>query len=292
MKTLNIRVTQDVDASLRAPVTSNTRAFAFYGKGGIGKSTTASNVAVAMARMGAKVLLIGCDPKHDSTFTITGNMIDTVIDTLERMKYHHEEIEVDDIVKVGFAGVAAVEAGGPPAGAGCGGYVVGETVKMLTRLGVYEQYDCVIFDVLGDVVCGGFATPLQLSEYAVIVAANDFDSLFAANRICTAIRHKAQKYDVRLAGMIANRVVSEENSTGTELIETFATEVGAQMLGKIPSLDAVRKSRIQGKTLYEIEGIDTTPYDDIAAALLGEPETVIPVPMVDRRVFQVIGNRN
>lgn len=271
-----------------------THAYAFYGKGGIGKSTTASNVAVAMAKMGGRVLLIGCDPKHDSTFTITGNMIDTVIDVLEKKNYHAEEIEPDDIIKTGYLGVAAVESGGPPAGTGCGGYVVGETMKLLQKMGIYEQYDVILFDVLGDVVCGGFATPLQWSEYAIIVAANDFDSLFAANRICVAVKAKSAKYPVRLAGVVGNRVVANQNgdgSNGHDLIDLFTERVGTNMLGLIPADDVIRKSRVKGKTLFEIEGVDTTPYEALAERLLCEPETVIPQPMVDRDVFQVIGNR-
>jgi len=269
-------------------------AYAFYGKGGIGKSTTASNVAVAMAKLGGKVLLIGCDPKHDSTFTITGNMIDTVIDTLEKKNYHAEEIEPDDIIKTGYLGVAAVEAGGPPAGVGCGGYVVGETMKMLNRMGVYEKYDVILFDVLGDVVCGGFATPLQWAEYAVIVAANDFDSLFAANRICVAVKAKSAKYPVRLAGIVGNRIVNNiegKGENGHELIDLFASEVGTNLLGYIPAEDSIRRSRIEGKTLFEIGGMNTKPYEDLANTLLCEPELVIPTPMNDRKVFQVIGNR-
>jgi len=269
-------------------------AYAFYGKGGIGKSTTASNVAVAMAKLGGKVLLIGCDPKHDSTFTITGNMIDTVIDTLEKKNYHAEEIEPDDIIKTGYLGVAEVEAGGPPAGVGCGGYVVGETMKMLNRMGVYEKYDVILFDVLGDVVCGGFATPLQWAEYAVIVAANDFDSLFAANRICVAVKAKSAKYPVRLAGIVGNRIVNNiegKGENGHELIDLFASEVGTNLLGYIPAEDSIRRSRIEGKTLFEIGGMNTKPYEDLANTLLCEPELVIPTPMNDRKVFQVIGNR-
>jgi light-independent protochlorophyllide reductase subunit L len=270
-------------------------AYAFYGKGGIGKSTTASNVAVAMAKMGGKVLLIGCDPKHDSTFTITGHMIDTVIDVLEQKNYHAEEIEPDDIIKTGFMGVAAVETGGPPAGVGCGGYVVGETMKMLNRMGVYEKYDCILFDVLGDVVCGGFATPLQWAEYAVIITANDFDSLFAANRICVAVKAKSAKYPVRLAGVVGNRIVSnlsEKGENGHELIDLFANQVGTSVLGQIPANDAIRRSRINGKTMFEIEGMDTSPYENLANTLLCEPETIIPRPMTDRDVFSVIGGRS
>jgi light-independent protochlorophyllide reductase subunit L len=160
---------------------------AVYGKGGIGKSTTSANLSAALALQGAKVLQIGCDPKHDSTFPLTGELQDTVIDALNQVDFHHEEVTVDDVVKVGFAGVGSIEAGGPPAGSGCGGYVVGETVKLVKEFGLYDEYDVILFDVLGDVVCGGFSAPLQYADHALIIATNDFDSTFAANRLCMAV---------------------------------------------------------------------------------------------------------
>ncbi|MEM7795386.1 MAG: AAA family ATPase, partial [Cyanobacteria bacterium P01_C01_bin.118] len=140
-----------------------------YGKGGIGKSTTSCNISVALAKRGKKVLQIGCDPKHDSTFTLTGFLIPTIIDTLQERDYHYEDIWPEDVIYQGYGGVSCVEAGGPPAGAGCGGYVVGETVKLLKELNAFDEYDVILFDVLGDVVCGGFAAPLNYSDYCMIV---------------------------------------------------------------------------------------------------------------------------
>jgi light-independent protochlorophyllide reductase subunit L len=181
------------------------KVFAVYGKGGIGKSTTSSNLSVAFAKLGKRVLQIGCDPKHDSTFTLTKRMIPTVIDVLEGVDFHAEELRPEDFVVEGHAGVMCVEAGGPPAGTGCGGYVVGQTVKLLKEHHLLEDTDVVVFDVLGDVVCGGFAAPLLHADRGLIVAANDFDSIFAMNRIVTAIQAKAKNYGVRLGGVIANR---------------------------------------------------------------------------------------
>ena len=121
---------------------------AVYGKGGIGKSTTSCNISVALAKRGKKVLQIGCDPKHDSTFTLTGFLIPTIIDTLQAKDYHYEDVWPEDVIYKGYAGVDCVEAGGPPAGAGCGGYVVGETVKLLKELNAFDEYDIILFDVL------------------------------------------------------------------------------------------------------------------------------------------------
>ncbi len=142
------------------------KVFAVYGKGGIGKSTTSSNLSVAFAKLGHRVLQIGCDPKHDSTFTLTKRMIPTVIDVLEGVEFHTEELRADDFVVEGYAGVRCVEAGGPPAGTGCGGYVVGQTVKLLKEHHLLEDTDVVVFDVLGDVVCGGFAAPFSMPTAA------------------------------------------------------------------------------------------------------------------------------
>ena len=191
------------------------KVFSVYGKGGIGKSTTSSNLSVAFSKLGKRVLQIGCDPKHDSTFTLTKKLVPTVIDVLELVNFHPEELRVEDFVYQGYGGVMCVEAGGPPAGTGCGGYVVGQTVKLLKEHHLLEDTDVVIFDVLGDVVCGGFASPLQHAQRALIVAANDFDSIFAMNRIVAAIQAKARNYPVRLGGVIANR------STQTDQIDKF-----------------------------------------------------------------------
>jgi len=196
----SVQVMLDPDVTIETA-----KVFAIYGKGGIGKSTTSSNLSVAFSKLGKRVLQIGCDPKHDSTFTLTKSLIPTVIDILEKVDFHTEELRAEDFVFDGYNGVKCVEAGGPPAGTGCGGYVVGQTVKLLKEHHLLEDTDVVIFDVLGDVVCGGFASPLQHAERALVVAANDFDSIFAMNRIIAAIKAKSKNYNVRLGGVIANR---------------------------------------------------------------------------------------
>ena len=193
------------------------------------------------------VLQIGCDPKHDSTFTLTKRMVPTVIDVLETVDFHSEELRVEDFVYEGYNGVMCVEAGGPPAGTGCGGYVVGQTVKLLKEHHLLEDTDVVIFDVLGDVVCGGFAAPLQHADRALIVTANDFDSIFAMNRIVAAIQAKAKNYNVRLGGVIANR------SAETDQIDRFNNVVGLQTMARFRDLDVIRRSRLKKSTLFEME---------------------------------------
>ncbi|UZJ41726.1 ferredoxin:protochlorophyllide reductase (ATP-dependent) iron-sulfur ATP-binding protein [Prosthecochloris sp. SCSIO W1101] len=267
---------------------------AVYGKGGIGKSTTTANISAALALKGAKVLQIGCDPKHDSTFPLTGTLQKTVIEALEEVDFHHEELTEEDIIETGFGGVDALEAGGPPAGSGCGGYVVGEAVKLLQELGVYDRYDVILFDVLGDVVCGGFSAPLTYADYAVIIATNDFDSIFAANRLCMAIEQKSTRYKVQLAGIVANRVDYAKGG-GTNMLEQFADKVGTKLLARVPYHELIRKSRFAGKTMFQMEdGPDkdecVKPYNEIADFLLStEPSASVPAPIGDREIFDIVG---
>jgi light-independent protochlorophyllide reductase subunit L len=266
----------------------NAKVFAIYGKGGIGKSTTSSNLSAAFSHMGKRVLQIGCDPKHDSTFTLTKKMLPTVIDVLETVDFHAEELRVEDFVFPGYNGVMCVEAGGPPAGTGCGGYVVGQTVKLLKEHHLLEDTDVVIFDVLGDVVCGGFAAPLQHADRALIVTANDFDSIFAMNRIVQAIGAKAKNYNVRLGGVIANR------SKDTDQIDKYNNQIGLKLAAHFPDLDVIRRSRLKKSVLFEMEDspeLDAVKkeYMRLAAALWLGTDPLSAVPMKDRDIFDLLG---
>ena len=266
----------------------NAKVFAIYGKGGIGKSTTSSNLSAAFSLMGKRVLQIGCDPKHDSTFTLTKKMLPTVIDVLETVDFHAEELRVEDFVFPGYNGVMCVEAGGPPAGTGCGGYVVGQTVKLLKEHHLLEDTDVVIFDVLGDVVCGGFAAPLQHADRALIVTANDFDSIFAMNRIVQAIGAKAKNYNVRLGGVIANR------SAATDQIDKYNNQIGLKLAAHFPDLDVIRRSRLKKSTLFEMEDspeLDAVKkeYMRLAASLWLGTEPLAAIPMKDRDIFDLLG---
>ena len=266
----------------------NAKVFAVYGKGGIGKSTTSSNLSVAFTKLGKRVLQIGCDPKHDSTFTLTKKLMPTVIDVLESVDFHTEELRVEDFVYEGYSGVMCVAAGAPPAGTGCGGYVVGQTVKLLTEHHLLEDTDVVIFDVLGDVVCGGFAAPLQHADRALIVTANDFDSIFAMNRIVQAINAKAKNYNVRLGGVIANR------SRDTDQIDKFNDRVGLKRMAHFPDLDVIRRSRLKKSTLFEMEPSPELEavqqeYLRLAAALWAGTDPLAPEALKDRDIFDLLG---
>ncbi|MDJ0654132.1 MAG: ferredoxin:protochlorophyllide reductase (ATP-dependent) iron-sulfur ATP-binding protein [Xanthomonadales bacterium] len=282
----SVQVKMDQNLDIGAKV------FAVYGKGGIGKSTTSSNLSVAFSKLGKRVLQIGCDPKHDSTFTLTKSLVPTVIDALEDVDFHSEELRVDDFVYEGYNGVMCVEAGGPPAGTGCGGYVVGQTVKLLKQHHLLEDTDVVIFDVLGDVVCGGFAAPLQHADRALIVTANDFDSIFAMNRIVAAIKAKSKNYKVRVGGVIANR------SAGLDQIQRFNENVGLDTVAHFPDLDVIRRSRLKKSTLFEMEESKELEavqqeYLRLAQTLWDGTDANVPPmqaePMRDREIFDLLG---
>jgi len=261
---------------------------AVYGKGGIGKSTTSSNLSAAFSKLGKKVLQIGCDPKHDSTFTLTHKMVPTVIDILEEVDFHSEELRPTDFMFEGFNGVMCVESGGPPAGTGCGGYVTGQTVKLLNEHHLLEDTDVVIFDVLGDVVCGGFAAPLQHANYCLIVTANDFDSIFAMNRIVSAIKAKAKNYKVRLGGVVANR------SKDTDQIDKFNERTGLKTMAHFKDVDAIRRSRLKKCTIIEMEPTEDVievqnEYLSLAKNMLENVEPLEGNPLKDREIFDLLG---
>jgi light-independent protochlorophyllide reductase subunit L len=212
-----------------------------------------------------------------------------VIDVLESVNFHAEELRPEDFVFEGYNGVMCLEAGGPPAGTGCGGYVVGQTVKLLKEHHLLEDTDVVIFDVLGDVVCGGFAAPLQHSDRALIVAANDFDSIFAMNRIVAAIEAKSRNYGVRLGGVIANR------SVATDQIDRYSEKAGLKRVAHFPDLDIIRKSRLKKSTLFEMDETPelkavTDEYMRLATELWDGK--IVPTPgksLKDREIFDLLG---
>ena len=190
----------------------------------------------------------------------------------------------------GYGKVDAVEAGGPPAGAGCGGYVVGETVKLLKELNAFYEYDIILFDVLGDVVCGGFAAPLNYSDYCLIVTDNGFDALFAANRIVASVREKSKTHPLRLAGLIGNR------TSKRDLIDKYVEICQMPVLDVLPLIEDIRISRVKGKTVFEMSELEPSLtyicdfYLNIADQLLAQPEGVIPHELQDRELFTLLSS--
>ncbi|MGZ7047032.1 MAG: nucleotide-binding protein, partial [Methanobacterium sp.] len=219
---------------------SKTKRIAIYGKGGIGKSTIVSNIAAAYSE-DKNVLVIGCDPKADTTRTLVGQRIPTILDIVKEKK----DASLEDILFQGFGEVQCVESGGPEPGVGCAGRGVLVAMKLLERLGVFsEEIDIIIYDVLGDVVCGGFAVPLRedFADEVYIVTSGEYMALYAANNICKGIK----KLKGNLGGIICNcRGIENE----IQIVSEFSDEVGSKLIGVIPRSEMVQKSEIEAKTV-------------------------------------------
>ena len=223
---------------------------AVYGKGGIGKSTTVSNVAVALAEKGLKVMQIGCDPKADSTIALRhGEAVPTVLDLFREKK---QDLKLEDMVRTGYQGVICVEAGGPTPGLGCAGRGIITALEKLKETGAYEVYqpDVVLYDVLGDVVCGGFAAPIRegYAEKVLIVTSGEKMALYAANNISSAVRNFEDRSYARVFGIVLNhRNVENE----TEKVQAFAQKSNIPIVGEIPRSDEIIRWEDQGKTVIE-----------------------------------------
>ena len=223
---------------------------AVYGKGGIGKSTTVSNVAAALSEMGLKVMQIGCDPKADSTILLChGEAVPAVLDLYNRKK---QALKLDDMIRIGYNGVICVEAGGPTPGLGCAGRGIIATFQLLEDLRLFETYqpDVVLYDVLGDVVCGGFAAPIRegYAEKVLIVTSGEKMALYAANNISSAVRNFEDRSYARVFGIVLNhRNVENE----TEKVQAFAQKSNIPIVGEIPRSDEIIRWEDQGKTVIE-----------------------------------------
>ena len=264
------------------------RQVAIYGKGGIGKSTTTQNLTAGLTELGKKVMVVGCDPKADSTrLLLNGLAQKTVLDTLR------EEGEIDDlsyIVKEGFGGTRCVESGGPEPGVGCAGRGIITSIGMLEDLGAYnDDLDYVFYDVLGDVVCGGFAMPIRegKAQEIYIVASGEMMALYAANNICKGIQKYAVKGGVRLGGIICNsRKVDRER----DLLEAFAKELGSQLIYFVPRDNEVQRAEIQKKTVidHNPEHPQAREYRNLAQAIEDNQMFVIPKPMTQERLEEIL----
>jgi nitrogenase iron protein NifH len=225
---------------------------AIYGKGGIGKSTIVSNLAAVLATQGKRVLAIGCDPKADSTRNLVGKRIATVLDVFQAKGKH--AIALEDILVRGYQGTYCIESGGPEPGIGCAGRGITTTMDILRHLRVFEELapDIVLFDVLGDVVCGGFAMPLQKQwvEQVFIVTTADPMALYAANNICKGMARYTEKNGITLGGFIHNgRSVCDNVKT----VERFADKLGGRVIGHIPMSLQISRAEMQRKTVIEYD---------------------------------------
>ncbi|MEN8190649.1 MAG: nitrogenase iron protein [Thermodesulfobacteriota bacterium] len=257
------------------------RKIAIYGKGGIGKSTTTQNLVAGLIELDRKIMVVGCDPKADSTRLLLGGLAQkSVLDTLRE---EGEDVELEDIRKAGYGGTWCVESGGPEPGVGCAGRGIITSINMLESLGAYEEseeLEYAFYDVLGDVVCGGFAMPIRdgKAEEIYIVVSGEMMAMYAANNISKGIKKFAQSGTVRLGGLICNsRAVDNEQ----EMIEKFAEKLGTKMIHFVPRENDVQRAEINRKTVIEWnpEVPQADVYRNLAKAIDENKDFVIPTPM-------------
>jgi nitrogenase iron protein NifH len=279
------------------PARSNTasegehmRKIAIYGKGGIGKSTTTQNTVAGLAEMGKTIMVVGCDPKADSTRLLLGGLLQgTVLDTLRN---EGEDVELDDILKIGYKGTVCVESGGPEPGVGCAGRGIITSINLLEQLGAYVKeppLDYAFYDVLGDVVCGGFAMPMRegKAQEIYIVVSGEMMAMYAANNICKGIVKFAEAGGVRLGGLICNsRKVDNER----EMIEAFAQTLGTRMIHFVPRDNMVQRAEINRKTVIEFDGThpQADEYRALAKAIDKNDNFVIPTPITQETLESLL----
>jgi len=258
-----------------------TRKVAFYGKGGIGKSTTQQNTAAAMAYFHSKKVFIhGCDPKADSTRLILGGKPQqTLMDTLR--EEGTEKVTNEKVIKTGYMGIQCVESGGPEPGVGCAGRGVITAIDLMENNGAYtDDLDFLFYDVLGDVVCGGFAMPIRdgKAQEVYIVASGEMMAIYAANNICKGLLKYAKQSGVRLGGIICNsRKVDRER----EFLEEFTSAIGTQMIHFVPRDNIVQKAEFNKKTVveYNPEENQAKEYGELASKIINNQMFVIPKPL-------------
>lgn len=259
--------------------TNKPKHIAIYGKGGIGKSTTTSNISAALAEAGHRVIQIGCDPKSDSTTILRGGEdLPTVLDSLR----DSGRPTIADVSAIGFGGVLCIEAGGPVPGVGCAGRGINAAVDLLHELKLFEEFkpDYVLYDVLGDVVCGGFAVPIRngIAESAFVVTSSDFMAIFAANNLFKAISKYAPSGGARLGGVIANSI---QTPYASALIDDFASRTRTNVVGYVPRSLTVAQSELYGQTVIEAaptsEQADV--YRQLARHIAGDHPVSIPKPL-------------
>jgi nitrogenase iron protein NifH len=257
------------------------RQIAFYGKGGIGKSTTSQNTISALAEMGQKVLIVGCDPKADSTRLILHAKAQQTVLHLAAEAGSVEDLELEDVLRVGYGGVHCVESGGPEPGVGCAGRGVITSINFLEENGAYEGMDYVVYDVLGDVVCGGFAMPIRegKAQEIYIVMSGEMMALYAANNISKGILKYAQSGGVRLGGLICN---SRQTDLEWELSDAMAKKLGTKLIHFVPRDNIVQHAELRRMTVIEYapESKQANEYRELGRKIHeNSGKGVIPTPI-------------
>ncbi len=257
------------------------RQIAIYGKGGIGKSTTAQNTVAGLAALGKKVMIVGCDPKADSTRLILHAKAQATVMDLVRERGTVEDLELNDLLKVGYGGVKCVESGGPEPGVGCAGRGVITAINFLEENGAYTpDLDFVFYDVLGDVVCGGFAMPIRenKAEEIYIVVSGEMMAMYAANNIARGILKYATSGKVRLAGLICN---SRNTDREADLIEALAKRLGTQMIHFVPRDNQVQRAELRRMTVIEYSAThkQADEYRELARKIAENKMLTVPKPL-------------
>ncbi len=274
--TLRKEAKENLDEIPIGEATKKTQIIAIYGKGGIGKSFTLANLSCMMAELGKRVLLIGCDPKSDTTSLLFGGKAcPTIIETSTKKKLSGEEVKIGDVC-FKRNGVFAMELGGPEVGRGCGGRGIIHGFELLEKLGFHDwDFDYVLLDFLGDVVCGGFGLPIarDMAQKVILVGSNDLQSLYVANNVCSAVEYfRKLGGNVGVAGLVINK------DDGTGEAEAFAKEVGIPVLAAIPQDEDLRKKSAN----YQIVGSKKSQWGDLFTELsinVAEAPPIRPVPL-------------
>ncbi|MFL5284672.1 MAG: nitrogenase iron protein [Rhodopila sp.] len=266
------------------------RQIAFYGKGGIGKSTTSQNTLAALVEMGQKILIVGCDPKADSTRLILNTKLQDTVLSLAAEAGSVEDLELDDVLKIGYKGIKCAESGGPEPGVGCAGRGVITAINFLEENGAYDDVDYVSYDVLGDVVCGGFAMPIRenKAQEIYIVMSGEMMALYAANNIAKGILKYAHSGGVRLGGLICNERQTDREE---ELAEALAKRINTRLIHFVPRNNIVQHAELRKQTViqYAPDSSQAKEYRTLAEKIhANSGKGTIPTPITMEELEEML----